>query len=91
MKEGGEAENFANTLSVLLPSLRIYAAERPIERGDILVTRFQITPNGSIISQYQIDNQKVFKSNRIPYRIIEFLNKKNCLFFFFVIKNEFTQ
>jgi hypothetical protein len=72
---GGRAENFANTLSILLPTHKIYAAESPIARGDLLVTRFQIKPNGDIISQYQIDNQKVKQTHREPYRILEFLNK----------------
>lgn len=71
---GGRAENFANTLSILLPTHKIYAAEKPITRGDLLVTRFQIKPNGDIISQYQIDRQQVIKSHREPYRILEFLN-----------------
>ena len=71
---GGRADNFANTLSILLPTHKIYAAEKPIARGDLLVTRFQIKPNGDIISQYQIDRQQVIKSHREPYRILEFLN-----------------
>ena len=71
---GGRAENFANTLSILLPTHKIYAAERPIARGDLLVTRFQTKPNGDIISQYQIDRQQVIKTHREPYRILEFSN-----------------
>jgi hypothetical protein len=70
---GRKSINFANTLSILLPTHKIYAAERPIARGDLLVTRFQIKPNGDIISQYQIDNQKVKQTHREPYRILEFL------------------
>ena len=72
--DGGRAENFANNLSILLPTHKIYAAEKPIARGDLLVTRFQIKPNGDIISQYQIDRQQVIKSHREPYRILEFSN-----------------
>lgn len=71
---GGRAENFANTLSILLPTHKIYAAESPIARGDLLVNRFQVNSNGKIISKYQIDNQKVVKQHREPYRILEFMN-----------------
>jgi hypothetical protein len=72
---GKKSTNFANTLSILLPKHKIFAAENNISRGDLLVTRFQVDGNQNIICQYEIDNQKVIRNRRNPYQIFTFYNQ----------------
>jgi hypothetical protein len=75
---GKQSDNFANTLSILLPKHKIFAAKNNISRGDLLVTRFQVNgkqSNQTIICQYEIDNQKVIRKRRNPYQIFTFYNQ----------------
>ena len=70
---GTRTDNFAGTLSKLLQGHKIYAAEEPIQRGDLLLSRLQIAQNGNVISQYAIDQQRFKDDKRTPYNIVEFL------------------
>jgi hypothetical protein len=69
--EGGiNTENIAQLLAVLTDR-KIYGSEQAINRGDLLVTKAEITGN-VLDMQYIVDNDQVRLTGRQPYNILEF-------------------